>query len=111
MDERDVSDVHHTALPLSPILNEEWALIKPHLPPPAKDTAPGAQPARAARDCRTLGPGRVQSAALRWIVERTFGWLGRCRRLAKDFEYLTRTHAAFMILAMIRIMMRRLVRR
>src|SRR3954451_11823283 len=27
----------------------------------------------------------------RWIVERTFGWLGRCRRLAKDFEALTRS--------------------
>jgi transposase len=26
---------------------------------------------------------------MRWIVERTFGWLGRCRRLAKDFENLT----------------------
>jgi transposase len=46
----------------------------------------------------------------RWIVERTFGWLGRCRRLAKDFENLTRAHAAFVILAMIRIMLRRLVR-
>ena len=46
----------------------------------------------------------------RWIVERTFGWLGRCRRLAKDFENLTRTHAAFVILAMVRVMLRRLVR-
>mgnify|MGYP003519806311 CR=1 FL=1 len=46
----------------------------------------------------------------RWIVERTFGWLGRCRRLAKDFENLSRSHAAFIILAMIRIMMRRIVR-
>jgi transposase len=26
----------------------------------------------------------------RWVVERTFAWLGRCRRLAKDFENLTR---------------------
>jgi transposase len=46
----------------------------------------------------------------RWIVERTFGWLGRCRRLAKDFENLARSHAAFVILAMIRIMLRRIVR-
>ena len=44
----------------------------------------------------------------RWIVERTFGWLGRCRRLAKDFENLSRSHAAFIILAMIRLMLRRL---
>ena len=36
----------------------------------------------------------------RWIVERTFGWLGRCRRLAKDFENLTAAHAGFIILAM-----------
>src|SRR5207253_3886013 len=46
----------------------------------------------------------------RWIVERTFGWLGRCRRLAKDFEALTRTHLAFVHLAMIRLMMRRIAR-
>ena len=46
----------------------------------------------------------------RWIVERTFGWLGRCRRLAKDFEKLSRSHAAFIILAMIRLMLRRIVR-
>ena len=46
----------------------------------------------------------------RWIVERTFGWLGRCRRLAKDYENRTRTAAAFLILAMIRLMLRRIVR-
>ncbi len=46
----------------------------------------------------------------RWIVERTFGWLGRCRRLAKDFENLTRMHMAFIVLAMIRLMLRRIVR-
>ena len=46
----------------------------------------------------------------RWIVERTFGWLGRCRRLAKDYENRTRTAAAFFILAMIRLMLRRIVR-
>lgn len=46
----------------------------------------------------------------RWIVERTFGWLGRCRRLAKDFEHHMRSHAAFVILAMIRLMLRRITR-
>ena len=46
----------------------------------------------------------------RWIVERTFGWLGRCRRLAKDFENPNRSHAGFVILAMIRLMLRRLTR-
>jgi transposase len=46
----------------------------------------------------------------RWIVERTFGWLGRCRRLAKDFENLTRTQLAFVKLAMIRLMARRIAK-
>ena len=46
----------------------------------------------------------------RWIVDCAFGWLGRCRRLAKDFESLTRSHAAFVMLAMIRLMLRRLAR-
>ncbi|MBC5799217.1 MAG: IS5 family transposase, partial [Candidatus Eremiobacteraeota bacterium] len=44
----------------------------------------------------------------RWIVERTFAWLGRCRRLAKDWENLTRKALAFFRLASIRLMMRKL---
>ncbi len=44
----------------------------------------------------------------RWVVERTFAWLGRCRRLAKDFENLTRIALTFVKLASIRFMMRRL---
>jgi transposase len=46
----------------------------------------------------------------RWIVERTLAWIGRCRRLAKDFENLARTAIAFVHLAMIRLMLRRLAR-
>lgn len=46
----------------------------------------------------------------RWIVERTFGWLGRCRRLAKHFENLARMALAFLRLAMIRLMVRRIAR-
>jgi transposase len=44
----------------------------------------------------------------RWIVERTFAWITRCRRLAKDFERHARKAAAFIRLAMIRLMLRRL---
>src|SRR5919205_122715 len=44
----------------------------------------------------------------RWIVERTFAWLGRCRRLAKDWENLNRKARAFLRLASIRLMLRRL---
>jgi transposase len=44
----------------------------------------------------------------RWVVERTIAWLNRCRRLAKDWENLSRTAVAFLRLASIRLMMRKL---
>jgi putative transposase len=44
----------------------------------------------------------------RWIVERTLGWISRNRRLMRDYERHTRKVAAFVHLAMIRIMLRRL---
>ncbi|MGO9682835.1 MAG: IS5 family transposase [Beijerinckiaceae bacterium] len=44
----------------------------------------------------------------RWVVERTFAWLGRCRRLAKDWECLNRKALAFLRLASIRLMLRKL---
>jgi transposase len=44
----------------------------------------------------------------RWIVERTIAWLNRCRRLAKDWENLTRKALAFVRLASIRLMVRKL---
>jgi transposase len=46
----------------------------------------------------------------RWIVERTFAWISRNRRLARDFERYARTVAAFVRLAMIRIMLKRLTK-
>lgn len=44
----------------------------------------------------------------RWIVERTIAWLNRCRRLAKDWENLNRNGLAFLKLASIRLMLRKL---
>jgi len=44
----------------------------------------------------------------RWVVERTFAWLNRCRRLAKDWENLTRNAVTFIRLASIRLMLRKL---
>jgi len=46
----------------------------------------------------------------RWIVERTFAWLGRYRRLSKDDESVTQTRATMLRVAMIHLMVRRLVR-
>lgn len=44
----------------------------------------------------------------RWVVERTFGWLGRYRRLSKDYEFYTGVAEAFIYAAMIHILLRRL---
>jgi transposase len=44
----------------------------------------------------------------RWIVERTIAWLNRCHRLAKDWENLNRNALAFLKLASIRLMLRKL---
>jgi putative transposase len=46
----------------------------------------------------------------RWVVERTFAWIGRYRRMSKDYEYLTETSEAFIYAAMVRLMLRRLSR-
>jgi len=44
----------------------------------------------------------------RWVVERTFAWLGRNRRLSKDYEYLPRSSETMIYLAMSSLMLRRL---
>ena len=46
----------------------------------------------------------------RWVVERFFGWLGRCRRLSKDFERTIASALAWLQLAIIRILLRRIGR-
>jgi putative transposase len=46
----------------------------------------------------------------RWVVERTFAWLGRYRRLSKDYEYLPQTSETMIYAAMTHLMLRRLAR-
>ena len=60
------------------------------------------------RPRRTQG---FQVLQWRWIVERTFGWLNRSRRLSKDFEALPETTETWIRIAMIQLMVRRLAAR
>ena len=46
----------------------------------------------------------------RWVVERTFAWLGRCRRLAKDWEKSIASAEAWLLIAHIRLVTRRIAR-
>ncbi|MGO8048566.1 transposase, partial [Rhizobium johnstonii] len=46
----------------------------------------------------------------RWVVERTFAWLGRCRRLAKDWEKSVASAEVWITIAHIRVLTRRLAR-
>ncbi len=46
----------------------------------------------------------------RWVVERTFAWLGRCRRLAKDWERSIESATAWTLIASIRMLTRRIAR-
>jgi putative transposase len=55
-------------------------------------------------------PSGFQVLPRRWVVERTFGWLGRNRRLSKDYEFLPETEEAFIYLGMVRLMLRRLAK-
>ncbi len=46
----------------------------------------------------------------RWVVERTFSWLGQNRRMSKDYERLPESGEAFIYAAMSRLMVKRLAR-
>ena len=48
--------------------------------------------------------------AHRWVVERTFAWLGRYRRLAKDYDLLPQTGEAWVYVAMTHLMLKRLTK-
>lgn len=57
---------------------------------------------------RLPGVKGFQLLPRRWVVERTFAWFGRCRRLSKDFEGSAATEAAWILVAHLRLLTRRL---
>jgi putative transposase len=53
---------------------------------------------------------KFQVLPRRWVVERTFGWVGRYRRNSKDYEYLPESSEAMILISMIQLMAHRLAR-
>ncbi|NKB16451.1 MAG: MFS transporter [Sphingomonadales bacterium] len=70
--------------------------------------AAAAQGLRLAIVKRPIGSEGFQLVPRRWVIERTFAWLGRNRRLAKDFERLIATSTAMVVLAIIQLLARRM---
>ena len=56
-------------------------------------------------------PDGFQVLRWRWIVERTFAWLGRHRRLSKDYEHKAKSSRTWILIAMSSLMLRRLAAR
>jgi putative transposase len=99
------------------------ARLKPFVPRLKKISADGAYTGeKLATWCKERGGWELQIVERsadtegfavvpqRWIVERTFGWLIRNRRLSKDYEQKVQTSETFIEVAMIRLILRRLER-
>jgi transposase len=67
-------------------------------------------PKEAVVDWEQIRPRGFHVLKRRWVVERTLAWLSTWRRLSKDYEVLPRSEEAWIYLAMIRLMLRRLAR-
>jgi putative transposase len=92
-----------------------WTVaIVRHPPPPRGEWVPrgtGADPRPFA--WRRLPPERTGFRGVlprRWVVERTFGWIGLSRRLSKEYERLCSSSEALIYITMSRLMLRRLAR-
>jgi transposase len=73
--------------------DKEWRVIEPHLPPPARCGRKACHGAERPR---------------RWVVEHTFAWLNRNRRLAKDVEATIESAVTWLYIASVKLMSRRL---
>ena len=100
----------------SDLTDEEWILVEPCLPPPAKRGRPRKTDLRQGRrrvrniTVETQKVSRFKVLYRRWVVDRAFAWMSRCRRLAKDYEPSLESSLAWVQLAACHFMMRRIAR-
>ena len=106
----------HGAVPLLHLVRQAYPSLR-HIF--ADRVYRGEQLRNAIADCgpwtieivqRPPGVKGFQLLPRRWVVERTLAWTGRCRRLAKDFEATTASAIAWVQLANLRLLSRRLAR-
>jgi putative transposase len=109
----NVQDVHG-AVPLLKRLRQRFPRLRHVF---ADRVYRGPQLANALSHCgpwtiqiveRPPGVKGFQLLPRRWVVERTFAWFGRCRRLAKDFKGSAATEVAWLLVAHLRLLTRRL---
>ncbi len=89
------------------------ATCSPMAPMPGRNCAAhwtGSESGRSKSSSAPIPPKASKSSPGRWVVERTFAWLGRCRRLAKEWEKAIASSEAWINVAHIRLTTRRLVR-
>jgi len=88
-----------------------WSVevVKP-AQPPRGDTGLAVRELLGEEEFARRWPTGFRVLPHRWIVERTFAWLGKQRRLAKDYELLPETTETWIYLTMSRLMLRRLAR-
>lgn len=75
---------------------------------PRGDTAQATRELLGEEEFQRRFPSGFRVLPRRWVVERTFAWLGKQRRLSKDYEFLPRSEESWIYLTMCRLMLRRL---
>ncbi len=104
----------------SDLTDAEWALIAPHMPAVKRLGGPRETELRSVLDAilysnwtveivkRAADAAGFQLLPRRWVVERTLAWLNRNRRLAKDFEGSIASAKAWVYIASVQLLIRRL---
>jgi len=93
----------------SDLSDGEWEILKPLQPGPFARAVKQVCGSHVRVEVLQRTSKTFERLPKRWIVERTFGWLNRFRRLSKDYELYTEISEAMIYGSLIRLMLKRLV--